>query len=83
MSVVIIAAVASKIPRFFHFTVVRFDNGNLEHITTALMEDPTYIWFTAYWDEIVVNGFLPFFILIYFNARIYLKVKYALSLEVT
>ena len=75
MCVVIIAAVASKIPRFFHFTVVRFDDGTLEHMTTALMEDPTYICFTAYWDEIVVNGFLPFLILIYFNIRIYLKVK--------
>ena len=33
---VIIAAVASKIPRFFHFTVTTLDDGTLEHITTNL-----------------------------------------------
>ena len=74
MSMVITVAVASKIPRFFHFTVEKFEDGTLEHMTTDLMENPTYIWFTAYWDEIVVTGLLPFLILIYFNIRIYLKV---------
>ena len=81
MSMVIIAAVASKIPRFFHFTVTTVPDGTLEHITTDLMEDPTYIWFTAYWDEIVVTGFLPFLILIYFNTRIYFKVPIILLLK--
>ena len=72
---VIMAAVTLKIPRFFHFKLTDH-NGALMYETTALMEDPMYIWFSAYWDDLFATGFLPFTILIYLNARIYLKVKF-------
>ena len=75
MVMVISAAVLSKIPRFFHFKLTSVD-GVIDYETTYLMEDPTYIWFTAYWDDLLVTGFVPFFILIYLNARIYLKVNF-------
>ena len=74
MVMVISAAVVLKIPRFFHFKLI-FEDGHLDYTTTDLMEDPTYIWFTAHWDDLLTTGFLPFSILIYLNARIYLKVR--------
>ncbi len=38
------------------------------------MEDPTYIRFSSYWDELITTGIVPLLALIYFNLRIYLKV---------
>ena len=73
MVMVISAAVTLKIPRFFHFKLT-YDNGVVNYETTELMEDPTYIWFTAYWDDLLATGLFPFLILIYLNTKIYLKV---------
>ena len=75
---VISAAVTLKIPRFFHFKLTH-TNGVINYETTELMEDPTYIWFTAYWDDLLATGFLPLLILIYLNSRIYLKVNILLT----
>ena len=75
MAIVISAAIMLKIPRFFHFRIIN-ENGIWTYGTTRLMEDPSYIWFTAYWDDLFITGLLPFSILIYLNARIYLKVLY-------
>ena len=70
---VITAAIILKIPRFFHFQLTRV-NGIIDYETTELMEDPTYIMFNAYWDDLLAIGLLPLLILIYLNAKIYLKV---------
>lgn len=70
--VVISAAVTLKIPRFFHFKLTYVGNVT-NYGTTDLMEDPTYIWFNAYWDDLMATGFLPLAVLIYLNFKIYLK----------
>ena len=61
-----------KIPRFFHF---QLNEDGSDYVTTHLMENTTYIWTNAYWDDLMVTGFVPLLILIYFNFRIYLRVS--------
>ena len=79
---VITAAIILKIPRFFHFQLTRV-NGIIDYETTELMEDPTYIMFNAYWDDLLAIGLLPLLILIYLNAKIYLKVTKPNTLSYT
>ena len=62
-----------KIPRFFHF---QLNEDGSDYVTTHLMENTAYIWTNAYWDDLMVTGFVPLLILIYFNIRIYLRVSY-------
>jgi hypothetical protein len=68
---VISASVILKIPRFFHF---RLNEDGDDYKTTHLMENTAYIWINAYWDDLMVTGFVPLMVLIYFNVRIYLRV---------
>ena len=69
-TVVLSISIALKIPRFFHF---RMNDEGTDYITTELMENTVYIWINAYWDDVMVSGFVPLIILVYFNIRIYLK----------
>jgi hypothetical protein len=69
---VIIVSITLDIPRFLHFKLV--DNYT-DYWTTSIMEDPVYIRFSSYWDELITTGILPLLALIYFNLRIYLKVR--------
>ncbi len=62
-------SITVDIPRFFHFELI-----NNDYWTTSIMEDPTYIRFSSYWDELITTGIVPLLALIYFNLRIYLKV---------
>ena len=82
---VILGAVLLKIPRFFHF---QLNEEGSDYATSPLMENTAYIWANAYWDDLMITGFIPLLILIYFNLRIYLRVSYhyiknisALSIE--
>ena len=43
--------------------------------TTELMEDPTYIQFSSYWDEMITTGAVPLIALVYFNLRMILKIR--------
>ena len=61
-------------PRFFQFQVVTFDNFT-DFETTALMEDPVYIQFSSYWDELLTTGAVPLIALIFFNLRMILKIR--------
>ena len=70
--VVISAAVTLKLPRFFHFKL-SYDNNVTNYVTTTLMEDPTYIWLNACWDDLIATGFLPLAALMYLNLKIYQK----------
>lgn len=74
---VIIVSITLDIPRFLHFKLV--DNYT-DYWTTSIMEDPLYIRFSSYWDELITTGILPLLALIYFNLRIYLKVRLPLEL---
>ena len=71
---VIITSVLLKLPRFFHFKVI-YINESPEYWTTPIMEDPNYIRFSSYWDDLFGTGFLPLAILFCLNLKIYLKVK--------
>ena len=71
--VVVVTSVILKLPRFFQFQLITVD-GETDYWTTSIMEDPVYIRFSSYWDDLITTGFLPLAILIFFNLRIYLKV---------
>ena len=62
-----------KLPRFFHLKIIRI-NGTIEYWTTPIMDDPVYIRFSSYWDDLFATGALPLAISIFLNLRIYLKV---------
>ena len=71
---VIITSIVLKLPRFFHFTTITID-GKPQYWTTHIMENPVYIRFSSYWDDLIVTGFLPLMVTIFFNLRIYLQVN--------
>ena len=50
-------------------------NDAPEYWTTPIIEDPSYIRFSSYWDDLFGTGFLPLAISIFFNLKIYLKVQ--------
>ena len=72
---VLITSLILKIPRFFHFKLIRVYEVP-EYWTTVIMEDPIYIRFSSYWDDLFVTGVLPLGMAIFFNLKIYLKVNY-------
>ena len=37
--------------------------------------------FSSYWDDITVKGFVPLLALVYFNSRIYLKIRASAKFE--
>ena len=72
----IVTSVVLKLPRFLSFKLITIDAINVtEYWTTSIMEDPDYIRFSSYWDDLIVTGFLPLILIIYFNLRIYLEVN--------
>ena len=66
------ASVIFKLPRFFHF---RLNDAGDDYITTDLMEDTANVLVNAYWDDLMITGFIPLFVLVYFNTRMYLRVS--------
>ena len=64
-----------EIPRFFHFKLIRVYEVP-EYWTTVIMEDPIYIRFSSYWDDLFVTGVLPLGMAMFFNLKIYLKVNH-------
>ena len=67
-----------EIPRFFQFKLV--DNYT-DYWTTSIMENPTYIRFSSYWDELITSGIVPLLALIYYNSNIYCKVSTIVYVE--
>ena len=66
------------IPRFFEFHLVTAEiNGTVmwDYDTTRLNENPMYVQFNAYWNELLVTGLLPLILLVIMNFRIYLKIR--------
>ena len=67
-----------NIPKFFEFELVDSDrNGTyfLDYSPTIMNEDKNYITFSSWWDELIVTGIIPFFALVAFNSRIYMKLR--------
>ena len=75
IATVVSASIVSKIHRFFQFEL---NNDGKNYRLGKLMENPAYIRFNAYWDEMAVSGFIPLLILIYLNLKIYLEVIFCL-----
>ena len=50
-------------------------NNNTDFWSTSLGEDEDYIRFSGWWDELFVTGLAPFLALVYFNIRIYMKIR--------
>ena len=73
MIFVITTSVILKLPRFFHLKLTRI-NGTVAYWTTPMMDDPVYVRFSSYWDDIFATGAVPLAISIFLNLRIYLKV---------
>ena len=48
---VIATSVILKLPRFFHLKLIRVDE-TFEYWTTPMMDDPVYIRFISYWDDL-------------------------------
>ena len=69
------SAFVLKMPRFFHFELLVDDENDTDYHTTQMMEDANYITFSAYWDDLIVTGFVPILVLAYLNLRIYLRVS--------
>ena len=69
----IFTSVILKLPRFFQFKLIDV-YGITEYWTSPIMEDPDFIRFSSYWDDLFTTGVLPLGISIFFNLRIYLKV---------
>ena len=72
---VLITSLILKIPRFFHFKLIRVYEVP-EYWTTVIMEDPIYFRFSSYWDDLFVTGVLPLGMAMFFNLKIYLKVNH-------
>ena len=72
--IVIVLATCLEFPRFFEMKLVEV-NGETTYWTTPLDENPYYIQFNSYWNELLATGFLPLIALCYINFRIFLKVK--------
>ena len=68
-----------KIPRFFHFELLIDGENGTDYRTTQMMEDATYITISAYWDDLMVTGFAPIFVLTYLNLQIYLRVRFNIT----
>ena len=74
MIFVLALAVVKNIPRFLQFRLEKVDNKT-DYWPSPLMENTVYIRFSSYWDELLISGLVPLASLVFFNARIYLKVS--------
>ena len=74
MIFVLALAVVKNIPRFLQFRLEKVDNKT-DYWPSPLMENTGYIRFSSYWDELLISGLVPLASLVFFNARIYLKVS--------
>ena len=80
--IVIVLATCLEFPRFFEMKLVSV-NDQTTYWTTSLDENPYYIQFNSYWNELIVTGFLPLITLCYINFRIFLKIKVSLYRNLT
>ena len=70
--VVIFLSVTIEFPRFFE---MKLNKDKSQYWTTDLMENPDYVQFNSYWNDIIVTGLLPLVLLCYMNLRVFVKIK--------
>ena len=69
---VISLSVTIEFPRFLE---MKLNKDNSQYWTTDLMENPDYVQFSSYWNDIIVTGLLPLILLCYMNLRVFIKIK--------
>lgn len=72
---VALVSLGLETPRFFMFELVRLNETRVDFWTTDLMEDPAYIQFSSYWDELLTKGAVPLLALVYFNAHMIVRIR--------
>ena len=72
IAVAVVCAVFVELPRFFEF---KFIDSEPRYWLTDLMEDPDYIVFNSYWNDLLLTGFIPLLALVYLNSSIYRKIR--------
>ena len=70
----VITSIIIKIPLFFQFELI-YNNDAPQYWTSPIMNDPNYVLFTSYWDELFTTGILPLAVTSFFNIKIYIKVS--------
>ena len=70
--IVLALSFSLEFPRFFE---MKLTSNGTKYWTTHLMENPYYVRFKSYWDELFATGFVPLFTLCYMNLCIFYKIK--------
>lgn len=70
--IVLALSFSLELPRFFE---IRWNESKTQYWTTDLMENPYYIQFNSYWNEVFATGLVPLITLCYMNLKIFLKIK--------
>ena len=68
----VVMAISLESSRFFEF---KLNEEKTEYWTTDLSENPYYIQFNSYWNEILATGLLPLISLCYMNLKIFRRIK--------
>lgn len=74
-------SVTLEFPRWFEFQLIVSEDSGAYYWTTDLFENPSYIRFTSYWGQLISTGIVPLLALVYFNMRIYLKIRASAKFE--
>jgi hypothetical protein len=73
--VVVMAATAQNARKFFEFRLVTTRFGSADYWITDIVDHEMYITFNGWWDELITTGVAPFISLVFFNLRIYCKIR--------
>ena len=65
-------ATCLEFSRFFEF---KLTPNNSMYITTCMAENPYYVQYNSYWNEIFATGLVPLILLCFMNLKIFQKIK--------
>ena len=71
---VLIFSLIINLPKFFEVYVIQDENGEFVLTLSELRTNNLYISITK-WSRLFLLGLIPFWIIIFFNAKIFLKIK--------
>ena len=65
-------ATCLEFSRFFEF---KLTPNNSMYVTTCMAENPYYVQYNSYWNEIFATGLVPLILLCHMNLKIFQKIK--------
>ena len=65
-------ATCLEFSRFFEF---KLTPNNSMYVTTCMAENPYYVQYNSYWNEIFATGLVPLILLCFMNLKIFQKIK--------